>query len=378
MEFVAQSLFLIESHGYRVKWKEREFVFEKIPGSFPLLQPRKVFKTIEHLEQNKMHFLVLLILLFACFYFSIQNRSLKTEFMEEIHHPINILSNTRNSCYQDVVLVSLFATKNTFIHNQFFMRSDRPKIQFCESKEDLRAIRNELFSIYNSIRKKSERKDTCSSLRNLLGKCRRHKQHEFHLGGMEDAEEFVVFLFELFGIEGVVKERITYAANKGETPVPTSFISESSSPVILVPFTDLRENIRLDNFLEKKDVSNLDSKNLFKYDGQLYNTRIQISSVVKAEYLIFSIQRLFSAGIQTVRNFHKVVPEAQIRIGQKVLSLTSIVVHKGHHYTAYIKVNSLWYYYDDLRSNLKLIGSMESMLSSSPEPTVYGTLFFYG
>ena len=64
------------------------------------------------------------------------------------------------------------------------------------------------------------------------------------------------------------------------------------------------------------------------------------------------------------------------------LHLSAIVVHTGKaHYTAVIKKEGVWYWYNDNPGGdtfvLKRIGSYEEMLHTKPSPVKQGTMYFY-
>ncbi len=49
----------------------------------------------------------------------------------------------------------------------------------------------------------------------------------------------------------------------------------------------------------------------------------------------------------------------------------------GGHYTAYLKVNKKWYYYNDLGPSIKFIGRYNELLQAKPSPLSMGILYFY-
>ena len=62
-----------------------------------------------------------------------------------------------------------------------------------------------------------------------------------------------------------------------------------------------------------------------------------------------------------------------------VLSLSAIVIYTGGaHYVCVFCVDYIWYYYNDLESEIKTLGSFEKMLKNTPyNPITHGILYIY-
>ena len=163
------------------------------------------------------------------------------------------LKYTGNSCYQDSVLLSLFAIPNKFIENNI-LEKDLNKIKesqkeiICskDTKEDIISkedIQKELNKITNSIRNKGEKVEYCSKLRSLIKKCPSTSGQEFYGTGTQDAGEFVQYLFSIFNVEGMSKFTKTILSNNldekinedSENTILSSYRKFNTSPIILIP-----------------------------------------------------------------------------------------------------------------------------------------------
>lgn len=364
---------ILTREGYSMT-KSLEFI--KIEPIVYTHSTKKLLKISDKIRQENSR-VADLILLFIC-----RTRGYK-ELKQEILKPINLLTNTRNSCYQDAVLVPLFAEKNRFILNGFFS-IENPALS---------CLQKELYNISRFIRKRTgpllhnlgsrtaDFSGTCSVLREIMKKTKGMSQYNFHSFEMGDSEEFLSKLFDLFKIEGVVKVRKNYVFlhPKITEKIRTSKIRYPASPLVLVPFTSLsEEENKLSTFLSKKETVELDKDNLFRYQGQLYNRRVEKEKIVSAEYLVFSVQRTFldERGF-TKRNYSSIELEPKISVSRSILELFAIVIHQQRHYTCYIKIRGFWYYYDDLEPDIGLIGKLSENIGRLPDPKTWGTLYFY-
>ena len=311
----------------------------------------------------------------------------------------------KNSCYQDSVLLSLLAIPNKFIDEKILNKdikdvvSKRNQIYKCSEsiEEDITRrtdIQKELISIMNIVRNPNdEDKDqTCSRLRELIRKCPSIGGQEFHNKSMQDAGEFLTYLFLLFGIENTRKQTITnkYTNNIFEkeetlTDFITSVRKTVSSPVVLIPPDGLKENASIGNYLIYKENSIMDQENLAKApNGEYYNRLIVTNKIEDADYLVFYIQRkqLQTDGKIIVLET-KIIPNRFISLNKKkTLYLHAIVTYKSSHYTCYIKCKKKWYYYNDMSNDILYIGDYDELINKSeersyPDPTTMGVLYFY-
>ncbi len=309
-----------------------------------------------------------------------------------------------NSCYQDSVLLSLFAIPNKFITKYILKKnveelSKNPKREIkCSSnlEDDIlfrSNIKNELINIAYSMRNiENKNVKNCSNLRELIKECPSTSGQRFYESGMQDAGEFVQYLFSLFEVTGIKLQRKMYITNE-LTGIYTSknkpFLnlikvadrSENTSPIVLITSETLQnsnKDININKYLIKKEDTKLDEKNLYKYKNEYYKRIINIESVTDAKYLIFYVQR---KTIDENILHNKIIPnETIILANDKQLNLHSIVVYRNRHYTCYIKFNENWFYYNDLSLNIEFVGNYNEMIenvSNKPDPCKEGTLYFY-
>jgi ubiquitin C-terminal hydrolase len=95
--------------------------------------------------------------------------------------------------------------------------------------------------------------------------------------------------------------------------------------------------------------------------------------------IVFSINRTYlnEEGEEDTLWKSVVAPET-FSLDDKILHLTGITIHTGHeHYVAVIKCENNWYFYDDLKNDVKYIGKYEDMLKIDINPMTHGTLYFY-
>ncbi len=310
------------------------------------------------------------------------------------------LNYTGNSCYQDSVLLPLLAMPNRIIREQI-LEKNLSKIVYKDKKwiscgknleQDIlirQSIQKELQRITASMRN-MEDNQTCSNLRKLFEKC--PGSEAFHRKGMQDAGEFLLYLFNIFQTEVMLKHRVTYVTNDLESNdnlVKTFEETQVSSPVLSVSAHILQRYNRehppsLRTFLSEQDDSVLSDRNLYKdfETGMTYRRRIEIIDVISTPYLVFNLQRLIQRhSRQEIRNNLPIHINETIVIGSKTLKLHAIVVHTGLHYTCYIKCVGSWFWYDDSPSKtshiIKHIGDFQKMLTSEPNPAEKGILYFY-
>jgi hypothetical protein len=380
------------------------------------------YKVIIYKKDNVLHYLALLL------YKKHEETQTKNTLEESPvgeSHKVNLeekqlipvcdftgLKYTGNSCYQDSVLLSLFAIPNKFIENNI-LEKDLNKIKesqkeiICskDTKEDIISkedIQKELNKITNSIRNKGEKVEYCSKLRSLIKKCPSTSGQEFYGTGTQDAGEFVQYLFSIFNVEGMSKFTKTILSNNldekinedSENTILSSYRKFNTSPIILIPSQKLIDS-KIKYYLEQYEDAIFDEKNLYKHsDGKKYKRRIEVTNIDNTDYLIFYTQRLSEQQGSVVRNYSKIIPDESITLkNNKKLSLHAIVVHRKLHYTCYIKCKNYWFYYNDIPNTIEYIGSYKEMMEGSlkdshprptqenkdnrPDPCKEGTLYFY-
>jgi ubiquitin C-terminal hydrolase len=304
-----------------------------------------------------------------------------------------------NSCYQDSVLFALFAIPNSTITEHILIKnvqdiSDyKNKWTICGSnnEEDYsirKNIQDEIINITNSMRK-IEKTQNCSTLRYLMSFC--SSQQNFHLGGQQDAGEFLTHIFRLFQIDFSISTTTTFVTNDlGDNAdwIKVGCTTDNmASPIIDVSSFQIinKSKIYINEFQIQVDDDTFTEDNFFLFNDKYYKRRKCINKIFNSPYKVFRIHRVHRTE-EVLRNRIKVknVKLKTIIIPvQKInnLDLSSIVVHKGRHYTCYIKYRGIWFYYDDNPGKnsyvIIRVGNYDDMINSTPSVKTNGVLYFY-
>jgi hypothetical protein len=305
-------------------------------------------------------------------------------YKKSLSNVINGLKNFSNSCYIDSVLVALFASENKFIDDNILnkdLRSEKLKLISCnrDGETDLKIkqnIQHQLILISNSIKKKSDVViEKCKDLRKLFKYC--SVGSDFSSSSTEDSGEFLQYLFGLFNINCNIIKKTTYFTNnlvphipKGEL-ILSSNISENFSPVLPISVYSILEKKRFNtsDFINQVEDAILDENNLYNLNGTKYMRRIEIKTLTKAEdYLVFYVQRL----LLKKRVYTEIFPDPKIFN----LKLSAVVVHKQNHYVCYFCKGGIWFLFNDLSSEIEVIGFYKQLLQHE-EVLKYSVLYFY-
>lgn len=277
--------------------------------------------------------------------------------------------------------------------------------------------------------------ETCSGLRKSLRMC---ENREFAGTAQQDAGEFLLFLFQTFQVDEMISSYQITATNDPDkmdkTKNPTyknwDYIGNlkytKSSPIITIDISNLdrlrNRNYRLlkngkqikdtslKTFLKYAVPSTLSSDNLYypdktKNPTEFYKYTINTKKLISSSYIVFNIARIgikkdkygipvdkngnqlseyqFTKFVTIFNNFSISIPQnITVNKKDKPLSLSGIVIHSGGssggHYTCYFKCSNKWFFYDDVPSSIKLIGSYDDLMNRPiMNPKNNGTLIFY-
>lgn len=335
-------------------------------------------------------------LLSMLFFLGICKMKMKNNLILPIFKDFMDLSNLKglsfdnNSCYMDSVLFCLFAIPNKLMENEILYKNlvsiskNNRKWISCgkTSKEDYYnrlEIQNELKNIVNFMRTDENKNSeyTCTDLRKLIENC--PTSQKFHSDEEQDAGEFLQYIFNIFEVKTTRIKRTTIVTNDlSDNLIENDYIQthkqiDDTTPIITISVFDLKsDSYYLSNSLFVQEDSLLDYENRYRDSntGRLFKRRIEINKVIDSEFLVFYVQRLNYDGR---RNTTEILLEENIEIGDRTLYLYGIIVHKSRHYTAYIKDNGVWYYYDDIKDGrINRVDSIENTNAFK-----LGTLFFY-
>lgn len=292
------------------------------------------------------------------------------------------LSWVGNSCYIDAVLIACIVT----------IEGVDTYLRTPASSSKNNRIRSALINIYNYIieadldsmsltqeereymRTVSRDIDSrgVSALRERLHACSQGRRFASH--DENDAGEFTSYLFNLLKITNCSMSKTTYFSNdRTNWYVGTRAVDTKSIPIVdVVPeaLVGSTSPIRIDRFLSIKTMDKLDrpykGENGIYYEYKLDHTKLN-----HADFIVFNIIRL---GYDGSLNQTPVFPVQHIQN----LNLRAVVVYEKHHYTAYLYVDDVWYYYDDLHPEFVHVGKFERLLNATPSPMSAGTLYWYG
>lgn len=218
-----------------------------------------------------------------------------------------------NSCFIDVILVSLFLTDDTFIGDNI-LKDDSIEANICRSGGDTTIkdeIRNELVKLFIGIRTPnlSERLTT-TLLKKAMVKCPANFNN-FGDNKMNDSSHFIRFLFDLFP-----KTHTTTLLEDGERTYknPPYYIVDSDTLI------SINKGITIGELLRDNEYGVFDS-----------------------EFLAVCLERTTGGGEWVGSH---VLPTETITLNGNKLSLLSVIVWDDFHYTCYLKCGDVWYYYD--------------------------------
>jgi ubiquitin C-terminal hydrolase len=297
-----------------------------------------------------------------------------------------------NSCYLDSTLLALLARQNNFIDQNILFKDFKNSKLFCsENKEQdylfRKNIQNELNNITNTIRKKSGYNvENCVVLRELFKKCSSKTEQKFYSTKMQDAGEFLQYLFSIFNVEETKSKQTIYVTNNLESDQDAVIIQDrlvTISPIILLPEyhqIEYDDSINIQNYIYNIFETIFDENNLYvSKTGEKYQRKIE-KNIISGDYLVFYAQRVYlDDNGSKKRHYKKIIAPENINT-KKQLNLHAIVVHKSLHYTCYIKCGNNWFYYNDINNTIKLIGeynNLKSINDSPPNPFTHGVLYFY-
>lgn len=292
------------------------------------------------------------------------------------------LYNVRNSCYMDSVLVSLFASPNKIMESSIIQKNFKSQSSWitCSDKNSRKKIQIELVRIINSFRGYENVRD-CKDLRKSLESCNGSQQ--FHKGGMQDAGEFLLYLFNIFEVNVTKKHRATYVTNSIANP-PKDYVKtftevQDCTPLINIPSLRLEKGLDVTKFLNDTEDAIFSKEDFYRHTetGIRYRRRIENTRVVETSYIVFNVERIIYTTDRFINTKINIPDYLVVGKNNVVLNLNAVVVYVSSHYTCYFKNSDVWYYYDDLDNSTVEIGDYTDLLESSPSVQRNCTLLFY-
>ena len=301
---------------------------------------------------------------------------------------IKLLTNKKNSCYIDTVLVSLLLVPVKFITDHLLnnMSLNRKSyflcypVQYDILKRSL--IQENLRILTSSMRNNNTTTSLfCDDLKKSFLSCGRNSDNEIKWWNdtQEDAFEFLGYLIGMFIRDVVVLEKTILGSNNLSDNSSGDEISRTKSYTSIlydIHNTEIRNDTNISDYIETISRTDFVGNNR-------YSKKIEKIKIIYAPYIIFSLQRIGQTEVgESFFISDNVIPDKTIIIGNNTLELNSIIIHtggiQGGHYTSYFYLNNNWYYYDDLNSkNLYvLIGTYETLMNQR-NIKQNSTLLFY-
>ena len=324
--------------------------------------------------------------------------------------PIQSLKYYDNSCYIHSLLACLFFRNSAYINARFL---ENPITEFRNNRGDLMTIDNESCSveIRENIRtimsnlneyihgniggEEADQSNmfrdyaTCYNLRSITDNCRLFAE-EWNDGGQKEVNEFLKYLLAVFpSDDSLVRTTILYT-NDTETEINSmDGISELEGPIFRYSREERREvtiflspetinkfkrNDRLSNYITTINEQN---NGEFTPDDQpngerhQYQRRLEFNETIETPYIIFDLSRKIADQIHGGFGREKllkkkIIPDEIIEINDRFYRFVSCVVREGGinggHFTSYVLIDDVWYYFDDIGPIKERIGSYDDLL----------------
>ena len=300
---------------------------------------------------------------------------------------LGVLTNTGNSCFLDSVLMALLAQPNKFITSHVLEAELQEEVLEGNTRcslQDRKKIQEALREITKSIRV-AKKNQTCTDFREVLKPCY-PSGADFSGRGQQSANEFALWLLNLFDLKLGLRKVEMRLLRYDMTFDFRSFI-EPQDIFFGVTFNFLKDNMPISSYLTITAEAD--------FSGHLtYVQHSDTEKVIDMPYLIISIERregaIFDVQTRTmqyegsIKNTPVLFTEFITLPSGRALWLSAVVIFhgglRGGHYVACLKLNNVWYYYNDIGGSLSLIGvqgSFDELLAHSSKPKERGVLFFY-
>ncbi len=309
------------------------------------------------------------------------------------------LLNSKNSCYLDSTLLSLFFHENDFI-NKYILEVDlsKQKIdgQFLKSFKNLyditQTIQNDLRTIKKNIR--TGLNTYCTSLRSNFAK--HQKIYQELIGTISkinwinaDLEpiDVILRLNLIFQLPNPAEVQLTsYGTNNDLTDMVLTTTEDRmfSYKIIVDTFeigkiknnkiVQLNQILPLESFVNKTTINELSACNFFISGDKkkAYSKRIESIIFMNSPLLYIHISRVANnemiGGLGKIKLLTPIIPNESIKMqNEKYLYLRAIIVHHGKanggHYTAYLNCDKVWYHYNDAGfTKMIKIGSYDKLI----------------
>lgn len=272
------------------------------------------------------------------------------------------LVNSNNSCYIDVVLMSLLQS-DFFIYFKKILEKNIGK-----------ELTNILITMYDN------NESNCNSLRKFFLK---NNVSQFSNYDANDSSEVLYYIFLYYNVENTIKHNTVFYTNdknlnKIYSEKNEQYTINNASPIILLDtnmLNSIHENINISQLLRYIEDSGVNN-NTPIFDDKKYTRKIKLEKVVKSDCIIFHLERLCKT--QNIFIKKEIDISENISIDTKQYNLKSIIMWNSGHYNSFIKINNYWYFYDDMGSILKQYNNFNDVINCQVnQPKKFGVLIFY-
>lgn len=234
----------------------------------------------------------------------------------------------------DVVLISLLFNDINFIKKEILEKNIQLNIQ------------NELILLKNGFR------PNCLEFKNHLNKLESYE--DFSDNDQKDADEFLKYLFRIFEVNCCKNKELTYILkDDGNFEFIGCNINDKLSPIV-----------EIDSFNNNSIIESLKEPNYFEVDNFIYKgqdyKKIK-KSIIFVEYdmMIINLRRFCLNGFVN----KKIIPNQNLILySNNKLELNSIIIWKDHHYSSFIEIDKIWFYYDDTIHDFQRIGNYSDLI----------------
>lgn len=298
------------------------------------------------------------------------------------------ISPLSNTCYMDSLLFALLSPQINYINTYILRGKTIPT--FCENAKIIQTELRELkYYLYN-INKQSTY--TCKNLKTFFGKCK--ILSTFSSLNINDPTEFLSKLFEIFYTNNLTTETNFYVSNditiQKKWKITSNKLLNDKESVIrnidLMSIDKPRNNLLfIQDFINYTEIIELDNDNLYRNedDNIKYKFYKKQLKIISSDILIFSIFRKLTDDInQSDFTDYPIYPNEILIVSNnnKIFkyNLCSCVIYTGYlHYKCYFKNGNMWYIYNDLDPEIKLIGSFNDMIKLDVSPITHATILIY-
>ena len=254
------------------------------------------------------------------------------------------------------------------------------------------------------------------NLRESLGECKLATFEDFTGTNQREANEFLKFILALFPDDAPNEEETIYYTNDLDTEIRNEKdikrLKGTTCPVKVEKTGDIYFFVSpsdistapaecyLSSFLSvKDDIRTGDGEGPWVCDNgkisldKKFNRRIKFNNCIESRYLVFDLLRAmkFNGGGDSSNNNNsnteifldnKITPNETITLnnGNEFRFVSSVIRTKGMgsaHFTSFVLMEDIWYYYDDLVKVLDIVGNYKKLLEYNGGLVKDSVMYFY-